>query len=106
MKTSATKLIAIPLFLIALAGCDARVETSSVAEQFTITNVKPPKRLYVDVVDKDGRSYNVYVSKRCSNWQDIVIGSKVTLERTTHRYESGRTETGVNVRSSSDVCPH
>lgn len=105
MKMPCTRLLVILLLMTPLAGCDIVVETDSVTEQFTITRVKPPKRLYVDVIDKEGRSYHVYVAKRCSNWRRIAVGSKVTLERRTYRYESGRTETSVHVRSSSDVCP-
>lgn len=105
MNMPTMKLFVLFLLMISLAACDARTEVSSVDEQFTITNVKPPKRLYVDVVDSEGRSYHVYVSKRCSNWRSIVVGSKVTLQRNTYRYESGKTETAVSVRSPSDVCP-
>ncbi len=105
MNMPAMRLFIPLLIMIPLAACDARTKVSSVDEQFTITKVKPPKRLYVDVADSEGRSYHVYVAKRCSNWRSIVVGSKVTLQRNTYRYESGKTETAVSVRSPSDVCP-
>lgn len=91
-----------------LAGCapgGPPPHTTRTEETFTITGVKPPKRLYVDVVDAQGRGYTVYVSKRCSNWRQIEVGSKVVLLRETSRYADGREETDVRVRSSSDVCP-
>lgn len=105
LKIPITMLAVAALALPLLTSCDARTEVSSVAEQFTITKVKPPKRLHVDVVDKRGQSYHVFVSKRCSNWRQIVVGSKVNLERTIYRLSSGNIETVVRARSSSDVCP-
>lgn len=97
------RMITIACMVLPLAGC--AVETSTTHETFTIIQVKPPKRLYVDVVDSLGRSYHVYVSKRCSNWRQIKIGSKVVLNRETTRYDDGSVSTSVRVRSSSDVCP-
>lgn len=105
MSAVLTRLVAIGLLAVPLAACDTGTEVSNVAEEFTITKVKPPKRLYVDVIDKDGKSYQIYVSKRCSTWQQIVIGSKVTLNRVTYRYDGGRIETDVRLKSSSDICP-
>lgn len=98
-------LVALPLLAIPLASCDSVIDRSSTVEEFTITHVKPPKRLQVDVVDSTGKSYRVYVAKRCSKWRQIKVGSKVNLERSTYKYESGRTETHVRIRSASDVCP-
>lgn len=99
------KFALIALLVLPLASC-SYVEVSRSDEVFTITSVKPPKWLRVTVEDTHGNLYDVSVSKRCSSWKEIKVGSKVTLLRIKYQSETdGPVESSVHVRHSSDVCP-
>lgn len=92
--------------VLALSACSPPQVVSRTPEDFTIVSVKPPKRLYIDVMDSNGVVYKgLYVSKRCGTWQRIKIGSKVNLDRLVMKNSNGETYVRPYIRASADVCP-
>jgi hypothetical protein len=92
--------------VLALSACSPPQVVSRTSEDFTIVGVKPPKRLRIDVMDSNGVVYKgLYVSKHCSTWQQIKIGSKVNLDRLVMKGSNGETYVLPSIRTSDDVCP-
>lgn len=103
MKTFIIRATVLIGMALALAGCDSVKETYRTTEEFKIVAVKPPKRFYVTIEDTSGEQYRVYISKRCSTWRQVVIGSKVSMERYTYIRESGSKQ--YSFRPLTRICP-
>lgn len=75
--------------------------------EFIILDVDPPKHVYVKVQDVlDGTIYKVFVSKHCNRWQEIRIGSKVSLPRYTKEYINFKPKKQVwTIGDAYDICP-
>lgn len=88
--------------MIALSGCTPAEKVSEHTDTFTIVGVKRPKHFYVDLKDSKGIMHkHVYVSKHCNSWQEVQIGSQVTLLVVTYKNEDGLFDK-IEARS---VCP-
>ena len=88
---------------LTLTACGAE-EIHSVEKTYEITAIDPPKRFYVSVRDVETGevSEKIYVSKRCSSWQKLEIGSQWTFQEKTYRKDDGTTFTGVSVSGLCD----
>lgn len=90
--------------VVLLGACTSYTEVERTAQEYEITKVKPPKRLYVTLKDlKTNEVTRVYVSKRCSRWREIKVGSTVTLTKVTLRNDQG--EMSTRVEGKSAICP-
>lgn len=90
--------------VLLISACTSYTEVERTAQTFEITKVKPPKRLYVTLKDLSNNEVTrVYVSKRCSRWREIKVGSTVTLTKVTLRNDKGEISTRVEGKSS--ICP-
>lgn len=77
---------------IGLGGCSpGGVEVHREDREFVVTDVKPPKRMDISLRDvKTGAQYNrLSVSKRCSNWEGLKVGSKWELPEVTYQHDDG-----------------
>ena len=76
---------------LGLTACGPAPTSHSETRTFEVTDINPPKRFYVDLKDVEtGQTFqSVYVSKRCSTWRRVTIGSTWTLPVTTYTYEDG-----------------
>lgn len=81
---------------VGLSACGPREPESTfvsrVTGEFVVTKIKPPKRFYVSLRDVDtGQTYNhLYVSKRCSNWAKLKVGSVIRLPKETRELPDGQ----------------
>ena len=98
-------MIAALVCLSLLTGCSRGelVETSQ--QTFEVTHVKPPKRFYVTLRNVDtGQVFeDVYVAKRCSRWEEVPVGSHLTL--TVGTYRTSASETFQHIESPDTICP-
>lgn len=70
------------LGLLALTACESPwTALPDVQREVTVLEVDPPKRLFVTIRDdQNGHIYErIYVSKRCSNWKQVPVGSVFTM---------------------------
>lgn len=96
--------IAMLCAVVLLSACTSYTEVERTAQEYEITKIKPPKRLYVTLKDlKTNEVTRVYVSKRCSRWREIKVGSTVTLTKVTLRNDQG--EMSTRVEGKSAICP-
>lgn len=85
-------LLVIILTVTILTSCEQpkliKVEESC----YVITHVDPPKRVHIDLKRiSDGQVFkDIYLTKRMSNWEDIVIGDTITVKRYTRSYGSSQ----------------
>lgn len=88
MKLSKTLLVGVVLAAAMLSGCDKEIHTNH--RVFAVVGVKPPKHMRVDLRDvKTGELFKeVSVSKRCSGWQSLKIGTHFWLIERTYQGES------------------
>jgi len=98
------KLVFAALIVVALTGCVEKISEVTERRSFEITNINPPKRMYVDLYDAErGKFYpQEYVSKRCSRWKEVESGSHITLTITTRKYADGSETASID---ASPVCP-
>ncbi len=96
--------IALLCVVLLIGACTSYTEVERTAQTFEITKVKPPKRLYVTLKDiSTNEVTRVYVSKRCSQWRKIKVGSTVTLTKVTLRNDKG--EMSTRLEGKSVICP-
>lgn len=71
------KYVCMLLLALILSGCEKQIPYSDQVETFEVVDVKPPKRFKVELrnVDTGHRNW-YYISKRCSDWDRLEIGSK------------------------------
>lgn len=88
MRFARPLLIAVLSFVIGflLAGCEQRRLVDTEIKEYTLVDVRPPKRFYITLMDKKtGQVYkNLYVSKRCSAWKKAVIGKSYRFVENTY----------------------
>ena len=90
VSQAAVALLLLVSSLLMLSGCQIPDELAIEDRIFEVVEINPPKRYYVTLRDlKSGEVFEVYVSKRCSTWRELKIGSHVTLERITYEKPSG-----------------
>ena len=96
--------IAMLCVVLMISACTSYTEVERTTQTFEITEVKPPKRLYVTVKDiSTNEVTRVYVSKRCARWREIKVGATVTLTKVTVRNDKGEISTRLEGKSS--ICP-
>lgn len=88
---------------IFLFGCELPKEIKRVPKTYEVIEIKKPKRFKVSLKDtENGTIYKmVRVSKRCSNWQKLKIGSKWQFDEVTYQYGD---ETYVEVDNVNELC--
>lgn len=71
------------LFLITVCmSCESARVIGSQDEEYVITAIDPPKRMYLDLVRvRDGRTFKrVYVAKRCHKWKEnVAVGQRIIV---------------------------
>lgn len=97
------RILIVGALALGLVGCEAPVSIETTQTEFYITDVKKPKRMYVTLVEKaTGRHYREYVSKRCSRWEEVKVGSSVTLTMTKRTWDDGSQTVDID---AYPVCP-
>jgi len=88
MKLSKTLLVGVVLAAVMLSGCDKEIHSEQ--REYEVVGVKPPKHMRVDLRDvKTGELFkDVSVSKRCSGWETLKIGTHFWLIERTYQGES------------------
>lgn len=88
-----------------LVGCQKEVKRVEEVRSYEITNINPPKRMYVDLYDAERDQFfpQTYVAKRCSSWQAVKSGSRIRLTLITSTYEDGTVYT--RIWDAQKVCP-
>jgi len=99
------------VILVGLVGCEKEVKTGQTTRSFEITALKKP------VSGKHGRPFRVWlrdvetgrvyervrVSRRCSGWRKVQVGSRVKLVEATYKSEKGRVRTAIE--NAQVICP-
>lgn len=88
-----------------LAGCTRGELVETTQQTFEVTRVDPPKRFRVTLrnVDSGQVFEDIYVSKRCSRWKEVPVGTHLTLEVGTYR--TSASETFQRIESPYSICP-
>jgi len=79
------------LIVLVIGGVKSKEPDSVVVSINQVLRVKllsmnPPKHFYVTFQTESGYTYkDVYVSKRCDNWQENTIGDWYNIEYSVHR---------------------
>lgn len=95
------------LNILALAGCEHRSTdpvVSKTEKWFIVTEVKRPKHFYVSFRE-EGTGFHYrrqYVSKHCSAWDELKIGSRWKLVEVVRQGKNGKYSTLEGVRG--DFC--
>lgn len=91
--------------LVGLTGCTHGELVETTQQTFEVTHVNPPKHFYVTLrnVDSGQVFEDVYVSKRCSRWEEVPVGTALTLEVGTYR--TSASDTFQRIQSPSTICP-
>ena len=78
--------------LVSLSGCNHGVEVERKVKEYEVVHINPPKRFYVDLKDVEtGVVYkSEYVSKRCSYWKRLELGTKWKFTEITYRNDEGK----------------
>lgn len=71
--------------VVSMLGCERDPEIARVTKEYEIMAVDPPKHFTVDVRDvlSNERYNGQYVSKYCSNWDKLKVGSIWVFEEVT-----------------------
>jgi hypothetical protein len=98
------RIVLIGMIAASMVGCVEKVSEVTETREFEITNIDPPKHMYVDLYDAERDKFypREYVSKRCSRWEDVQSGSKILLSIRTIKYADGSERADIN---ASPVCP-
>jgi len=74
-----------------LTGCQPGKVVDRSLKVYEVVGIKPPKRFKVDLRDVEtGKIYKgQYVSKRCSSWKKLEIGSKWKFTQITYKDQDG-----------------
>lgn len=81
------------VFFLVLAGCSAQEVIEERRELFVITDLNPPKHVYVDLKRvSDGKAFShVYVSKHLNDWREYkLVGREISIVR--KRIKQGESE--------------
>ena len=86
---------------LGLTACGPAPTSHSESRTFEVTDIDPPKYFRVDLKDVEtGQVFQrVRVSKRCSAWRKVTLGSTWTLPVTTYTYEDGEKRVNINARA-------
>lgn len=91
-----------------LSGCGlGGTEVHREDREFVVTNINPPKRMYISLKDvRTGAHYNdISVAKRCSGWESLKVGSKWFLPEVTYQHNDGSRSKRVDIRSlKNKIC--
>lgn len=91
-----------------LSGCGlGGTEVHREDREFVVTNIKPPKRMYISLKDaRNGAHYNdISVGKRCSGWESLHQGSVWTLPEVTYQHGDGSRSKRVDISAlKSKIC--
>jgi hypothetical protein len=75
------------LVVILLSGCDSSEYVKTEHRKYRVTHIDPPKRFWVTLEDVEtGRVYKERISKRCSSWETVKVGTVVTLDVDYYKY--------------------
>ena len=91
--------------LVALTGCSHGEVVETTQQTFEVTHVDPPKRFRVTLRNVDtGQVFeDVYVSKHCSRWREVPVGTELTLSVSTYR--TSASETFQRIDTPYTICP-
>ena len=91
--------------LVTLTGCTRGELVETTSQTFEVTHVDPPKRFRVTLRNVDtGQVFeDVYVSKRCSRWKEVPVGTEFSLVVGTYRTSDAHTFQ--RIESPSTICP-
>lgn len=91
-----------------VSGCGpAGQEVHREDREYEVTSINPPKRMYVSLKDvRTGARYNdISVSKRCSGWQSLKVGSKWVLPEVTYQHGDGSRSKRVDIYAlKNKIC--
>jgi hypothetical protein len=98
------RILLIGMIGFALTGCVEKVSEVTEYRELEITNINPPKHMYVDLYDKERDKFypQEYVSKRCSNWERVQSGTVMSLKVRTVKYADGTERADID---AGPVCP-
>lgn len=76
---------------VLLSGCQPGEVVERSLKVYEVVGIKPPKRFKVDLRDVEtGKVYKAqYVSKRCSSWKKLEMGSQWKLTQVTYKDSEG-----------------
>lgn len=82
---------AIVAAMFSLSGCQPGEIVDRSVKVYEVVGIKPPKRFRVDLRDVEtGQIYkSEYVSKRCSSWRKLEMGSKWKFTQITYKNKDG-----------------
>lgn len=85
-------IVTLAAVILSLFGCNYGIEVGRKVKEYEVVHINPPKRFYVDLKDiETGVIYkSEYVSKRCSYWQKLEIGTKWEFTEITYRNDDGK----------------
>lgn len=88
-----------------LAGCNRGELVETTQQTFEVTHVNPPKHFHVTLRNVDtGQVFeDIYVSKRCSRWEEVPVGTTLTLSVGTYR--TSASDTFQRIESPYTICP-
>lgn len=97
--------IALLATLVLLTGCNHGELVETTTQTFEVTHVDPPKHFRVTLKNVDsGQVFeDVYVSKRCSRWKEVPVGTELRLVVGTYR--TGEAQTFQRIESPYSICP-
>lgn len=77
--------------MFSLSGCQPGEIVDRSIKVYEVVGIKPPKRFRVDLRDVEtGQIYkSEYVSKRCSSWRKLEMGSQWKLTQVTYKDSDG-----------------
>lgn len=72
-----------------LSACDTPEKITSVQHKYEVIGIDPPKRFYIDLKNVEtGEIFrSIYISKRCSYWQNLKMNSVWTFDELTYHYK-------------------
>jgi hypothetical protein len=101
--TQTIQLASVLIATLLLSGCGPSDPIVSKTQKwYEITEIKPPKRFKVSVRDEDGHEFSMLsVSKRCSAWQKLKIGSRWLLVEVVRQGKHGNY---IQVYGADQIC--
>lgn len=98
------KIFAICVMAMALVGCEKPVKETHTYETYRVLEVKRPKHFRVTLqnVRNGYTKENVNVSKHCSRWQEVQVGSEYTLATHIRYWQDNTRSVHIEARS---ICP-
>lgn len=74
-------------------------------QKYEVIGIKPPKHFQLDLrnIDTGEISKSVYISKHCMKWKNLKMGTIVTLEEETYKYEK-KSEVRKTINPNYKLC--